>query len=283
MFIPNNRFKDPAHVAAVPGKIRAKFSTIYTRYRKEPDPQARAEKLQANRQKHLAKMLKSYEKYVGKQEYVGPEKYEFQKLWKIVTRTRLFFEKWAAAPLLACAAFFEKAEGGYLSWKIMDTPLKDYAFPIPINPEEYLALKIVEAARNGRKLRILDVGMGTGKQWAAFIEKYGESVEFVGTVLEKSAVVAAVQECAVESRADSLGKNLAEHGEFDIVLTHCGMHLQELTGLKEIYGLLSSGGEVLAVGFPTLPLPRTLKAECPNFEILGRFGRVAYHLRKKAA
>jgi hypothetical protein len=282
MFVPNYKFPNPAHRATMPGRIRAGISSIYTKYRKPYGAAAKEGRQKARQEKNLGLLMKRYERYVGAPAYVEPEKYGYLELWKAITRARLFFETGIAPSLLSFSALLERIGGGGFAWKIMDTPLKNYAFPMPIDMEGYLASKVEWARAEGRRLKILDVGMGTGAQWVAFLEKYCDSVYFIGTVLNKSIVKPSMQQYTVESRADNLRKNLIAGEKFDIVLSHCGMHLQELSGMREIYGLLPLGGEVLAVGLPNLPLPRTLKSECPGFEILERFGRVAYHLRKAA-
>ncbi len=181
-------------------------------------------------------------------------------------------------------------------WKQIDTPLKEYVyFPgkgVPkFNFEEFLLKKINAAEKRGEKLRVLDVGIGTGRQWADFLEKHGHRFEFVGTVIYKhyihpkmEAVLRAGKAKIIPSTAANLHNKFLPN-YFDLAVSNFGTHYQEKEALESLVHVLKPGGEAMVSGGSTLQ-PPTSEKHGDVYRLITEF-RIAkppnywrYHLRK---
>ncbi|MFA6048758.1 MAG: class I SAM-dependent methyltransferase [Candidatus Micrarchaeia archaeon] len=187
----------------------------------------------------------------------------------------------------------------YVAWTVINTPLKYYAyFPRKNSPpfdfEEYLLKKAGEAQKRGRKLRVLDIGIGTGKQWIDFLKKHEGKIEFSGTRLHEGIVDPGMLALAKKGKitlkpsfAANVHKKFAP-GTFDLIVSCHGTHGQEQEALEGITHLLRPGGEAIVSGEKNA-LPTSDSASHRKFyEILGQFppiwgGEWGYHLRKNPA
>ncbi len=179
-------------------------------------------------------------------------------------------------------------------WDFDNTPLSAYAsatFHFPrsrrlvtqtyFNFEEYLEKLILDRKNAGIKepLRILDIGMGTGKQWIPFIEKHGKDVTFSGTTLLSDNVDPAMEKYTV--KCDVLGvPNHFKPNEFDVVVSRHAMYGQELVGVEVALFEAKIGGEVVITGLSLLDkLPKSRRfqvIEKDEHPLRANF----YHLRK---
>ena len=174
-------------------------------------------------------------------------------------------------------------------WKVIDTSLENYASPFALNFKEYLHEKINQAKQEGRKLRILDIGAGTGKQWLPFLEKNGNEIELHMIGLTKSIAHPKLRSKFRISSAAKLHA-LFPPNHFQIIVSHFGTHLQEKPAFEAIVHLLEPEGEAIVTGeaFDRPPidrprfqrhyesLPTKIKKPAPP-------GHWGYHIRKAAA
>ncbi len=135
-------------------------------------------------------------------------------------------------------------ESGQEFWR---TPLRFYGHPIGLNVELWLEEKALQARRKGKPLRVLDVGVGEGSQWLAFLEKHPD-VDFEATAMARDTVHPALRSRTHVATADRLDRVFSNREPFDVVVSHLGMHDQEHAGLQRIFELLRPGGEAVVTG-----------------------------------
>ncbi|GEM_PF-3395624 len=139
-------------------------------------------------------------------------------------------------------AFRARDETG--QWGFFQTPLKMYARSNGfkgMNFHKHLLRKLKEAKRAGVKLRVLDIGVGAGNQWAQAAQH--PSLELWGTSLSgvrRSGFPGKLRVCS----AASLHKKFKE-GYFDLVVSHKGLHGMERPGVENVVWLLKPGGEAI--------------------------------------
>ena len=187
-------------------------------------------------------------------------------------------------------------ELGKVPWpQVWNTPLSRYSSQLMlklgdmlVDFEVYLTAKSIERELEGKILRVLDVGVGTGRQWIAFLSAH-PNVEFHATALLEETINPALRDKVKVCGASAI---LAEYPleYFDIISSHHGMHHSEVDALKSIWKLLVGDGEAIVVGDSfnyNMPSGIMLRRQCPFFEVLGEdtgsTTNVAYHLRKKSA
>lgn len=108
------------------------------------------------------------------------------------------------------------------------------------NFERLLQMKVFRAREATEKLRILDVGVGSGRQWLDFLGKNPE-VDFHATSLSKMPVVDELKDRTVVSLARNI-HNKFEAGTFDVIVCHFGAHHHEKGLIECAHHLLKSGG-----------------------------------------
>jgi len=132
-------------------------------------------------------------------------------------------------------------------WPVWETPLKNYAGELSsghLDFEEYLHKKCSEAEMRGETLRVLDIGMGSGRQWLDFLKTH--KVEFFGTALAMTTVNPLLRKRTKLCTAAGLHKKFAANF-FDVVVTHCGARDQELEAIENAVYVLKKGGEAAFV------------------------------------
>ena len=73
------------------------------------------------------------------------------------------------------------------TWNVINTPLQRYVRTLGFHFDAYLLKKIQERKATGSSIpiKVLDVGIGTGKQWLDFLKTYnlelGKDIELHGT------------------------------------------------------------------------------------------------------
>jgi SAM-dependent methyltransferase len=130
-----------------------------------------------------------------------------------------------------------------LHWNAWNTRLDKYFPSINFNFRKYLVQQLRKAKRENRKLRVLDVGVGTAKQYEKYLKI--PALELHATSLTDS-VPAELQSKInfVKCRADQLHKHFAP-GYFDIVISSHGGHHQELALIENAMHVLKPSGELL--------------------------------------
>ncbi len=129
---------------------------------------------------------------------------------------------------------------GYIHW---NTPLQHYARGLGMDLESVLRERLEAARRKGERLRVLDVGIGKGAQWRGLLKEFAGTLELAGTSLSRT-TVRDVAPLVRLTRAARLHKKFPRRS-FDIVVTHNGMHNEELAGLENIHWVLKPGGEAI--------------------------------------
>lgn len=132
---------------------------------------------------------------------------------------------------------------GYSRWGAYDTPLKKYSLAADF--EKYLTIQANRARKEGRKIRVLDVGIGSGRQWVEFMKLHGNVVELHATGLDE-VPINGLPVNFKRVTADLLHRKFQE-GYFDVVVAYFGIHGQGHAAIENILHLLTPGG----VGFVT--------------------------------
>lgn len=154
-------------------------------------------------------------------------------------------------------------------WTVFDTKLKGYARPLELNFLKHLQ-NWVEKKRVERKpIRILDVGIGSGRQWEGFLEK-NPDVELVGTALTDSYVDSSMADRIRITYCQAKYLDDTFLTKFGMIVSRAGMHSEENNGIAAAYRLLEIGGELMVVGFKEfMPTREKLASHYPNSTILG--------------
>ena len=160
-------------------------------------------------------------------------------------------------------------------WFWFNSPLKHYASLLyhdggavqAFSFEKHLVGKCAEAAREGRKLRVLDVGVGSGAQWEAFLARHPQ-LDWHGTSPSRKLVVPSLRDKVIFSTARSLHRKFPPSG-FDIVVSSLGVHFQEASAIENAHWLLKPGGEAfIALDSNFTGLWRILDRLHPFFDVL---------------
>ncbi|MCX6769199.1 MAG: class I SAM-dependent methyltransferase [Candidatus Micrarchaeota archaeon] len=173
----------------------------------------------------------------------------------------------------------EQESGKFMvKWELLSTPLGKYAsckaFP-PTPPrfdfQAYLERKLLDARKSNQMLKVLDVGVGTGGQWASIARQYQSTLDISFTVYENiDAVHSIFRERTVTCAASEIA-SIFPHGKFDIVVTHYGAHYQLTELLVAANSLLVPGGEAILSGDGELRWVSTDKGRVWAYEyILGK-------------
>lgn len=172
---------------------------------------------------------------------------------------------------------------GYIDF---GTPLEGYCFPLAgFDLPSHLSGLAEKAAQQGRRLRMLDVGVGPGKQWLEFLAEHAGSVEFHAVALSDEYVEPALRCSLTICAAAGMAHEFPE-GYFDVIVSRSGMHRQAMAGIIAIERLLKPGGEAVITGHrDTMPEPDEIAANCPRLSMLCAASSlavkaVAYHFRK---
>lgn len=128
-------------------------------------------------------------------------------------------------------------------WFIQKTPVEKYATVLGINLPDYMR----EMARSlkGRKLNVLDVGVGAGDQWVETGILDEPEFDFHASSLSKF-VQAKLKDKTVACNAGGLHKRFPAES-FDLIVTHSGLQDEILPGIENIVHLLRPGGEAIIV------------------------------------
>ncbi len=162
---------------------------------------------------------------------------------------------------------------------VLDTPLSRYTHDGGIasgpnrkanerrmNFEKYLESKCQDAVAKGGRLKLLDVGIGTGVQWVEFLARHPE-IDFFGTACSRGELQEGIRTRVVSCAARDLHDHFSP-GFFDLVVTHYGMNCELYEGFENAHHLLRVGGEAVLSGWnynlPDLADPRYRR----EFELL---------------
>lgn len=177
------------------------------------------------------------------------------------------------------------SRNGKTKWDVINTPLSDYTWDgLNIDFEKRLLEKI-QNRTSSTPLRVLDIGIGTGKQWVKFLEAngltLGREIELHGTALTKQTVHPLIRKQVRLATANNVHRKFpADH--FDVVVSSFGMHFQEKEGLEDALHVVKPNGEVIVVG-PGNRLPQ-LQENNPHYALLDfakKESRWGYLIRKK--
>lgn len=137
-------------------------------------------------------------------------------------------------------------------WKYWNSPLKEYPRPPSLYTnrfrnktfEEFLEDEVLKAEKEGRKLRVLDIGAGEGTQWLEFLKKHRENLELHVTTLSPKVVNPEIKGLArvVHAHAANLHKRF-KPDYFDVVVTNQGIHYQPLQAIENAVHLLKPGAQ----------------------------------------
>ncbi len=133
-------------------------------------------------------------------------------------------------------------EHGWIGY--MNTALHYYPTPgTHYSFEAYLHYKVNEAASKGKKLRVLEIGVGTGNQWVNFWHLHKNNLELLPTSL--TPIDFPIKDIPVTvCHAGELHEHF-EEGSIDVAVTNMGTHGQEIAAIEEVVHLLKPGGEAL--------------------------------------
>jgi SAM-dependent methyltransferase len=149
---------------------------------------------------------------------------------------------------------FERKHGLRDAWTYADTPLERYAsegygLPKPPRPnvKELLAQAALSSGGNHEPIRVLDIGVGTGKNIdLAFFEML--NIKFDCTSLAMAGDMApGISRIVTLAQANDLHLKFAP-ASYDFVLSHYGVHKQLCPAIENIMFLLKPGGEALLSG-----------------------------------
>lgn len=126
----------------------------------------------------------------------------------------------------------------------MNTPINLYAHPTGMDLEEFLEMKARIAAKQGKTIKILDVGCGHATQWVEFLKRH-PNVEWHGSSLSKT-VKHSLKEKVRLCHAGNLHAKF-EPESFDYVVSHLGFHDQPKDMLENTLHVLKPGGEAFLV------------------------------------
>ena len=155
-------------------------------------------------------------------------------------------------------SFDELVLGHRLTWRIHSTPLERYAGPVftvddnslhsPYpNVLEILASAASVAAAKGESIRVLDIGVGTGKGInLEFFKQHG--IAFDCTTLTPGGGMAPEIRKIVKFRQAAGLHRVFPKSSYNFVLTHYGTHGQLCAAVENALFLLKPGGEILFSG-----------------------------------
>ena len=152
-------------------------------------------------------------------------------------------------------------------WDVWNTLICDYARPLGLDLGKHV-LHLLEMA----PLRALDVGVGNWHGWLEFAAQTGikisrKELDLYGTSLSYSYVPQELIKRTVLCGAFELDRKF-RHGHFGLIVSHHGMHDDEIAGLRAMTGMVGPGGEIV-VSFQKKPglLVEDIRRECPFYEI----------------
>ena len=166
--------------------------------------------------------------------------------------SRFFWRKFGA----------RRAESGDW-WRYWNTPIKEYGAPL---------VDVTELLRKerGKKIKILDVGIGQGSQWLRILKR-NRGIEFHGTTLNEN-----YDPALKNVKPIHVGELHKHYGEntFDYVFSHLGIHEQPFEGIENIMHVLKPGGQAVIILSPDesdVPVgeERSLFEAQEFYEILG--------------
>ncbi len=163
-------------------------------------------------------------------------------------------------------------------WKIWNTTLEKMAGKLEMDFKDFLLEKIIEAEREGRKLRVLNVGVG-GSAWP---QEILDRIEFHGTALSHTYDERLKRKVKIATAAQLHKKFKASY--FDIVVSHAGMHGEELHGIENIMHILKPGGHAVL----TMSISNETKGKVSNssyyviHQIASSNTATSVHLEKKS-
>ena len=162
-------------------------------------------------------------------------------------------------------------------WGIRDTSLETYALPLPVNFEVFLREEAKKAGESGRLLKVLDVGIGTGKQWVDFLNE--NLLEWWGTSLTGK-VHAALKGRVINTTAALLHKKF-QPDSLDVVVSHFGAHGQNEELIENALHVLRPGGQLILVSDGERP---KVEPHSKHYQVIGstvkNIKEWGIHLRK---
>ncbi|MCX6773226.1 MAG: class I SAM-dependent methyltransferase [Candidatus Micrarchaeota archaeon] len=182
-------------------------------------------------------------------------------------------------------------------WGVWNTKLERYAGALGMDASKYISAKAEAAKKTGQSYRVLDIGMGTGSSWLPLLKGF-PNIEFYGTALDMIYVHPELVDRTKICIAFDIGRHFPR-GFFDMIISHNGMHHDELPTIWEMNRLLAPKGEaILTMQVKSVVFHDKLSDACPHLETisaastLGKLmgvinntqGRsfVSYHLKKIA-
>ena len=162
-------------------------------------------------------------------------------------------------------------------WKHWSTSLSSYFHQPREHPsyryapfnyfEGYLEEQLKRAANEGRKLRVLDVGVGSAFQWKNYVENPNLELHVTSLTETLDPVVASKLKPTI-CRTDQLHKKF-QPGYFDLIISSNGVHNQELSFIENAVHLLKPGGEAFLLALENSFLHEEL--EKPKFYEIKQF------------
>ncbi len=170
--------------------------------------------------------------------------------------------------------WFSPSEG----WALWNTPLEKMAGKLEMDFKDFLLEKIIEAEREGRKLRVLNVGVG-GSVWP---QEILDRIEFHGTALSHTYDERLKRKVKIATAAQLHKKFKSDY--FDVIVSHAGMHGEELHGIENIMHILKPAGHaVLTMSISRENIVRV--GNSPHYithEIASSETTTSVHLEKKS-
>ena len=167
-------------------------------------------------------------------------------------------------------------------WPVWNTPLYLYGGKFS-NLDQHLEKLAIQARQSKQKLKILGIGIGSAHQWAEFMQRNHDVIELHGTGIEAKPDPE-IPLKFIKTTASRLHKKYPAN-YFDLIITHLGMHHEEMQGIENIVHILKPNGQAIIsaqTNKPKLPTGyrkhfKLLKIRAPDKSPIANW---TYHIQK---
>ncbi len=140
--------------------------------------------------------------------------------------------------------------------------LQDYGDVGGLNFKDWLEQKVQQAQNEGRKLKILEIGIAHGFQWHEFLKKHADHIELHGTTMERYPMKVPLK-TLTRGHAGQIAKQIRQ--KFDVVIARQTFYTQPNLGIEVGLHLTKKGGTFIRAPITqddATELQHKLKANC---------------------